>query len=136
MSPWQPWLGLSFPMRLDGLTGNISCSKVSALPSFLVTIALMFMLESPRFILCKGREHKTIRDRDLYFTNIGKDRAGEDQSTGGVSMEKEDPYQDRVNDKVFQDQRLAVAGEAFEVVRKGFFPKDGEEVNFFLKPVK
>ena len=51
-------------------------------------------------------------------------------------MEKEDPYQDRVNDKVFQDQRLAVAGEAFEVVRKRFFPKDGEEVNFFLKPVK
>ena len=58
----------------------------------------MFMLESPRFILCKGREHKTIRDRDLYFTNIGKDRVGEDRSTGGVSMEEEDPYQDRVND--------------------------------------
>ena len=38
--------------------------------------------------------------------------------------------------EVFQDQRLGVAGEAFEVVRKGFFPKDGEEVNFFLKPVK
>ena len=38
--------------------------------------------------------------------------------------------------EVFQDQRLGVAGEAFEVVRKGFFAKDGEEVNFFLKPVK
>ena len=38
--------------------------------------------------------------------------------------------------EVFQDQKLGVAGEAFEVVRKGFFAKDGEEVNFFLKPVK
>ena len=45
---------------------------MSALPSFLVAIAPMFMLESPRFILCKGREHKTIRDRDLYFTTLAK----------------------------------------------------------------
>jgi len=49
---------------------------VSALPSLLVAVALVFMPDSPRFLLCKGREDETLGVlRRIYFTNTGKDRA-------------------------------------------------------------
>eukprot|EP00092_Neocalanus_flemingeri_P032628 GFUD01035489.1.p1 GENE.GFUD01035489.1~~GFUD01035489.1.p1 ORF type:complete len:574 (-),score=164.16 GFUD01035489.1:136-1857(-) len=49
---------------------------ISALPSFLVAIALVFMPESPRFLLCQGREEETLSVlRRIYYTNTGKDRA-------------------------------------------------------------
>ena len=49
---------------------------VSALPSLLVAIALVFMPNSPKYLLCKGREDETLDVlRRIYSTNTGKDKS-------------------------------------------------------------
>ena len=48
---------------------------VSAVPSFLVSIALFSMPKSPRFLLYKGREEETLEVlRKIYSQNTGKNR--------------------------------------------------------------
>ena len=76
---------------------------MSAVPSFLVAVALVFMPESPRFLLCKGREQETLTVlRNMYFTNTGKERSS--YPVTGLQMERVSPH---IVDHM-QDWRTAV----------------------------
>jgi len=76
---------------------------LSALPSFLVAVALVFMPESPRFLLCKGREEETLTVlRNIYFTNTGKVRSS--YPVTSLQMERVSPH---IVDHM-QDWRTAV----------------------------
>ena len=49
---------------------------VSALPSLMVAIALVFMPESPKYLMIKEREDETLDVlRRIYSTNTGRDKA-------------------------------------------------------------
>jgi len=86
---------------------------VSALPSFLVSVALIFMPESPKFLLCKGREQETLSVlRRIYFANTGKDRASYPVSSLQVErvsphiIEQKQDWRGAINDCVSKASQL------------------------------
>ena len=63
----------------------------SALPSLMVTVGLMFLPESPKYLLCKGRDGEALTVmRTMYSVNTGDHRSG--YPVSGLQSHKVSPH--------------------------------------------